>query len=222
MPDLYDTTLDVPTPVAAALLTDRNTGHRMTMQLWDHIESTAHHGARSQIGCLWAVEPVTRPGTVLVRSTKAPTRMAPWATRQTTERTELPPAGTAVDFHVTVAAMYTPRSDVPVEWRASLKEGANGTPRPPGQGLGYRNNKVPVPAERLDEWATAKLHRLGIDGTVTASPSAAARRKNALIHTAQLRVTAATSNPALHDTLRDGLGTSRAYGLGLVILQPTK
>ncbi|ACZ31884.1 hypothetical protein Xcel_2871 [Xylanimonas cellulosilytica DSM 15894] len=223
MADLFDTTLTVPATMATALLSDRTTGHRMTMQLWDQIESTVHRGARAHVGCLWRVtgiDPVAQTGTLLVRSSTAPTRKVPWAIQQDAAVTELPETGATVDLTVTIAAMYTPMYDVPVEWRENLKAGADGTARPPGEGLSYRSKQVPVPSDRLQEWSVTKLKRLGVDGDVVAHAAPVVRIKGALVATAHLSVTGATVNDGLEQCVRTGIGKGRSYGLGLVAVTP--
>jgi hypothetical protein len=223
MPDIYDTTLTVPLTVASTLITDRTAGHRMTMQLWDQIEAVPHRGARASVGCQWTVTDVdltTATATVLVRSTTAPTRNARWATTQTTLPTHVPGESETVTLRTTIAAMYTPNSDVPVEWRALLKAGADGTPRPPGQGLSYHNRRIAVPTDRLQSWAQAKIERLGLTGTATATPTPAIRIKGELIHTATITIEGTTGGTALRDALRHGIGSAKSYGLGLVTINP--
>lgn len=220
MHDSFDTILTTSDAVAATMLNDRRAGHRMTMSLWGNIELPAHQGARSRVGCLWsvlAVDPVQGTGTVLVRSTVAPENHATWAASQTTSPTQCPEPGETVRFHAHIAAMYTPRSDVPLEWRAQLKEGANGTPRAPGQGLSYRSRQVPVPIERLDAWAAARLQRLGIDAEVAASPRSPVDLKGTRTHTAHIDATATEVDGRVSELLRTGLGKGRAYGLGAVV-----
>lgn len=221
MPDLYDTTLTVPLTVASTLITDRNTGHRMAMQLWGQVEPGPYQGARAAVGCQWTVTDVdltTVTATVLVRSTTAPDRTPGWATAQVTLPTHVPSENDTVDLRTTISAMYTPKTDVPEEWRAQLKEGANGTPRPPGQGLGYRNHRIAVPTDRLQTWAQAKIERLGLSGTTTAMSTPAIRVKGALVHTAALTVQGVSGGAALHDVLRQGIGHGKSYGLGFVLI----
>jgi len=220
--ELFDTTCTISLSAAADMLAERRTGHRMAMQLWGDVESTVHRGARATVGCLWNVTASdlrTQTATLLVRSQHRPERRVPWATEQTTVETSIPARGAQVSFDVTIAAMYTPRSDVPEEWQIELKKGADGSARPPGQGLAYRNNQVPVPLDRLQTWAERKLDQIGIRGTVVAEPAAVARIKHgAKLSTARVRVTDVVTEDDLVAAVRNGIGKGRSYGLGLVVL----
>lgn len=133
--------------IAEEMSTDRETGHRMTMSLFPH---TTDPAARSTWNVLWTV---LSGSTVLVRTTYTGTLHLPDWVKQydhhpTTEHT----TGEHVTFTVELAALHT-----------ILKTGADGTPRPPGQGKSYRANKTPVPHNELNQWLPTKLTRHGLN-----------------------------------------------------------
>ncbi|WP_216918008.1 type I-E CRISPR-associated protein Cas6/Cse3/CasE [Nocardia noduli] len=143
--------------IAEEMDADRETGHRMTMSLFPH---TADPAARASWNVLWTVLPGS---TVLIRTTYTETlRLPDWVKqfdhRPTTERA----TGDRVEFTVELAALRTPRVHVDPAIHALLKAGADGTPRPPGQGKAYRANKIPVPRDELHDWVATKLTRHGL------------------------------------------------------------
>ncbi|WP_028479807.1 type I-E CRISPR-associated protein Cas6/Cse3/CasE [Nocardia sp. CNY236] len=143
--------------IAEEMSIDRETGHRMTMSLFPHIDNPA---ARAAWNVLWTVLPGS---TVLIRTTYTGTlRLPDWVKQYNQRATTQRSTGDHVNFTVELAALRTPHVHVDPAVHTELKAGADGTPNPPGQGKAYRANKVPVSRGELDKWLATKLARHGV------------------------------------------------------------
>ncbi len=220
---MYDTVITTTAKQAHTLYTDREHGHRAVMTLWGQRDSST---LRADLSVLWAVtaaDLLADDGQVLVRSAEPPERTPDWASSMsTTDRTGYhPKPGTPLRLRLELDAAYTPHVPVSRDIERDLKQGANGTARPPGQGLAFRARRNAVTREELPTWAARKLARHGI-----AAETVKVMRMG-MIHLPQHReehrpvatitVTGTVSDTeAYHRALSGGVGKGKAFGLGCV------
>lgn len=203
--------------IAEEMSADRELGHRMTMSLFPHAPDTA---ARAAWNVLWTVLPGS---TVLIRTTYTGALHLPdWVKQYDHHPTTQRSMGDHVTFTVELAALRTPRVHVDPEIHTMLKAGADGTPRPPGQGKAYRANKVPVPRDELNHWLHTKLARHGINAEhieiqwyrTVRLPAHRDSLPITRIHTTGVITDATTYNQTKQHA--HNLGKGKAYGTGLI------
>lgn len=217
-----DSTLTIDASAWMTIHRDRDTAHRMVMSLWGQLNRDQDRGARSTASILWALRTLDAEagtGALAVRSALRPERIPPWVHSMAAAPTVVP-TGTA-ELTVSMAAIYTPASsEVTAQMHQMLKAGANGQPRPAGQGLAYRRDPVPVPDDTLNEWITKKLGRIGFEVTEvskTARSHVGLRRPGGGYPVVTTRVSGTVQD---HDTFdaawKKGVGKGKSFGLGML------
>lgn len=225
-PDQTSTPLETTLPVDAStwmtMSSDRDAGHRMIMSLWGPLPRTTDKGPRSTASILWCpigLDPARGTGELVVRSTRRPERTPTWA-QGLSIATSVAPSG-QVELLADLVATYTPMStEVTEPMRTALKAGANGAPRPPGQGLSYRRDPVRVPDDQIHEWACRKMQRCGLHLeaiTVLGRSQITLQRRRSSHPMASLRLTGNITDQAVFDSVwHHGVGKGRSYGLGML------
>lgn len=221
-PVTTDSTLTIDASAWMTMHRDRDTAHRMVMNLWGQLDRDQNKGARATASILWALRALDAEagtGTVAVRSTLRPERIPPWVQSVTAAPTDVP-TGTA-ELTVYLAAIYTPASsEVTDQMHQMLKAGANGQPRLAGQGLAYRRDPVPVPDDTLHEWVTKKLRRVGFEiaeVSKTVRSHASLRRRGGGYPVVTAHIAGTIEDHDAFDTAwRNGVGKGKSFGLGML------
>lgn len=220
---MYDTMITTTAQQAHALHTDREHGHRAVMALWGQRNSST---LRADLSVLWAVtaaDLLADKGQVLVRSAEPPERNPSWAgSMSTIDRTDYhPEPGAPLRLRLEFDAAYTPHVPVSRDIERDLKQGADGTARPPGHGLAFRAQRTAVSREGLPAWSARKLVRHGIAVENVEVVRMATiylpqhREKHRPI--AMITVSGTVSDTeAYRHALSGGVGKGKAFGLGCI------
>lgn len=222
IPVIYDSTITTTGQHAANMLADRDLGHRAVMELWGQHGS---NNARSKLGVLWAVtsaDLAAHAGTVHVRSNIPPEQKPSWQRDVTTTRYETyASTGTSVDCCIELAAQKSPSVPMPEDLRRDLKAGADGTPKPPGQGKCWRPNRVRVPDNEIHQWAEAKLIRNGLqlyELNILRRHNVRLAKRHASYPVVKIHAKGTVTDvTAWHHALSEGIGKGKSFGTGLVI-----
>lgn len=222
---MFDTVITTTAEQAGELHRDREHAHAAVLSLWNQ---RTGNPTRAAVGAVWAVtraDMLTGTGEVLIRSAVPPERAPTWTQNITTiDRSNYTPVqGEPLQLTIELETGRTPHVPVPRELERALKQGADGTARPPGKGLAFRARREAVPTEELTTWAVPKLARNGIKvQTVSVLRTGHVRLpKHRTAHpAATLAITGTVDDPeAYRASLAGGIGKGKSFGLGLLVEQ---
>lgn len=220
---MFDTLITTTAHQAGELHRDREHAHTAVLSLWHQRTGTT---TRAAVGAIWAVtraDMLTDTGELLVRSAVPPERTPKWAKNLTTiDRSDYAPTeGDQLQLTIELETGRTPHVPVPRELEHALKQGANGTPRAPGQGLAFRARREAVPTNELTTWAGPKLARNGFTAQAVSVLRTGHLRlpKHRTVHPiATLAISGTVSDPSTYRTsLASGIGKGKSFGLGLLV-----
>lgn len=124
--------------------------------------------------------------------------------------------GQRVDIDVLIARYWTPPARTPDDVRQLAAQVRAPGPSP------RATKRCPVPVDRLDDWAAARLSTRGIAGVsdlvCESAPDVVMdnHRRGQRIPAARIRATV-DGGAALNRILAEGIGHAKSYGLGLVV-----
>lgn len=220
---MTDYLISAPHHIIADADTDRDYGHHLSMSC---VAPSRAYTSRASADVLWTITDDRR---LLIRTTTDlnPDSLPDWVKQVEHHPTPTAESGDQISVRVDLAALRSPRHHIDPATHTALKASADGTPRPPGEGLAYRVNKVPVNEHVLDTWAIDKIDRHGLHATTLTIQwyrTIRIPRRGQTLPVARVHATGTVNNPDIWNravTTGTGLGKGKPWGTGTIINNTT-